>query len=197
MGRPAKTIRQHLLHGSVPQGKPEKASVYSGGRPKIPSHLSPAARTEFKRACKILLDRGTSTPGDFVTLAVYSEVYARWIQAKQEIGDELMIETAVTDNNGTLRTVRRLNPLLKVAEACESRMLNLAKALGLTPMDREKVKQAAVNADEEIVPGSIAHLHPELLNGKVTEIKPVQLSDDELAAALCEDEPDADADSTL
>ena len=163
MPRPAKTIRQHLLQGTVPQGKPEKPSVYQGGRPKFPAHLSRVARQEMKRCVKILEERGTITPGDFATLAVYAEVYSRWIQCKREIGDELMITTQVTDNNGNLRTVTRLNPLLKIAQTCETRLLSLIKELGLTPGTREKVKQTNFNEKEEVIPGSMADLMPNLL----------------------------------
>lgn len=163
MPREAKTIRQHLLHGTVPQGKPDRPSVYHGGRPKFPAHLSRIARQEMKRCVRVLEERGTVTQGDFATLAVYAEVYARWIQCKREIGEELMVTTKVTDNNGNLREVTRLNPLLKVAQACETRLLSLTKELGLTPKEREKVKQTALNEKEEIIPGSIADKYPELL----------------------------------
>ena len=137
--------------------------MYQGGRPKFPNHLSKVARQEMKRAIKILMERGTVTEGDFATLAVYAEVYARWIQCKREIGDELMVTTQVTDNNGTLRTVTRVNPLLKIAAQCESRLLSLTKELGLTPKERDKVKPTAPNGEEEIIPGSMADLYPNLL----------------------------------
>ena len=157
MGRPTKSLNQHKLHGT-PARTADKPSAFVGGRPKYPTHLSPIARSEFKRCVKLLEERGTLTPGDAATLAVYAEVYARWIQAKREIGDELMITTQVTDNNGTLRTVTRLHPLLKVAEVCEARLLSLAKSMGLTPVDREHSKPTQVNAGEEIIPGSLADL---------------------------------------
>ena len=168
MPRPAKTIRQHLLTGTVPQSKPEQPSPYQGGRPKFPGHLSRVARTEMKRCVKILESRGTITEGDFCTLAVYSEVYARWIQCKREIGDSLMVTTTITDNNGTARVVTRLNPLLKIAAQCEERMVSLVKELGLTPATREKVKQTNFNEQEEVIPGSMADLYPDLvvLKGK-------------------------------
>jgi phage terminase small subunit len=68
--------------------------------------------------------------------------------------------------------VRRLNPLLKVAEHCEGRLLALAKSLGLTPKDRDSVKPTRPNGDEEIIPGSLADTNPELFGGvpKVTPI---------------------------
>jgi len=76
MGRPAKTEHQHFVEGTTSKAKHALESVYEGGRPKIPAHLSAAARTEFKRACKILLDRGTATQGDFANLALYAEALA-------------------------------------------------------------------------------------------------------------------------
>lgn len=166
MARAAKTIRQHLRDGTVPQGKPDKPSAFVGGRPKAPAHLSLVARQEFKRCVDLLLKRGTVTPGDVSTLAVYAEVFARWIQAKRQIGDQLMIETEAADSHGQVRIVQRLNPLLKVVENCEGRLLALAKNLGLTPKDRESVKPTRPNGDNEIIPGSIADTNPELFGGQ-------------------------------
>ena len=100
MGRPAKTIRQHLLHGTVPQGKPDKPSLYQGGRPKFPAHLSRVGRQEMKRLVRILEARGTATEGDYAIAAMYGEVYARWISCLRQI-DDLMVTTTITDNHGT------------------------------------------------------------------------------------------------
>jgi P27 family predicted phage terminase small subunit len=165
MGRPAKTIRQHLLTGTLPQAKPEQPSKFAGGRPKIPGHLSKAARPEFKRVCRILEERGTVTPGDFSVLTVYAEVYARWIAAKRELGEnpQFNIITQVTDNNGTLRTVTRPNPLVRVVADLENRCLSLQRSLGLTPDSREKIKQTGFNGEAEVIPGSIADLYPDLV----------------------------------
>lgn len=169
MGRPAKTIRQHLLHGTVPQGKPEKPSAFQGGRPKFPSHLSPVARREAKRIAKILLERGTCTEGDFAAIALYAELYARWVSLKEQIGDKWEIVQTVLDSNGVAHKVTRINPLLKILAVTESRMQSTFKSLAITPLDREKAKQTAVNQKEEIVPGSMADLCPELLVMKKKE----------------------------
>ena len=83
-------------------------------RPKFSKHLSHAGRQEFKRVVAILEERETYTAGDYAVVAVYAEVYARWVQAKKAIGDELMVTTQVTDNNGNLRSVTRLNPLSRL-----------------------------------------------------------------------------------
>lgn len=163
MPTPKKSAELHRVQGTVTQAKPDKPSYVMGGKPKFPSHLSKAARAELKRCCAILAERGTLTAGDYSLLAIYGTVWERWIQLKAEIGDQLMVTTQVTDNNGNLRTVTRLNPLLKVIAQTETRMMALLKDLGLGPASRDKVKQTAVNRDLEIVPGSMADLYPEML----------------------------------
>jgi P27 family predicted phage terminase small subunit len=192
MARAAKTIRQHLLQGTIPHSKPDKPSVYQGGRPKRPKHLSPVGWTEFKRLCGILERRGTATEGDYVIAALYGEVYARWISVKAAIGDQYMVTTTVTNNHGVDRTVSRLNPLLKVLQADESRLQSLAKSLGLTPLDREKVKQTRPNEEEEIIPGSMADLYPQLVGGKKREPVVRTLTPEELAVAHDEESKDED-----
>ena len=188
MARAAKTIRQHLLQGTIPHSKPEKPSVYQGGRPKRPKHLSPAAWTEFKRICGILERRGTATEGEYVIAGLMAEVYARWAAVKAQIGDQYMVTTTVTNNHGVERTVSRVNPLLKVLQADESRLQSLAKSLGLTPLDREKVKQTRPNEEEEIIPGSMADLMPELVGKQKREPVVIRtLSPEELATADSEE----------
>jgi P27 family predicted phage terminase small subunit len=158
MSRPAKTPQQHFLEGTTSKAAKALESVYEGGRPKIPGHLSPVARAEFKRACKILLDRGTATPGDFVTLALYAEIYARWIESKKQLGSEYIVTTQTTDNNGKLNTVERPNPLIKVVECAEGRLLSLAKSLGLTPGDRDRVRRTKGKSEREQVDPMVAFM---------------------------------------
>jgi len=94
---------------------------------------------------------------------MYSELYARWISLKEQIGDKWMVDMIVLDSNGVARTVTRVNPLLKILSATEARLQSMLKSLAATPLDREKAKQTAPNQKEEIVPGSMADLMPELL----------------------------------
>jgi P27 family predicted phage terminase small subunit len=156
MPRQPKTAKENWLEGTVSQAKPSSPSQFQGGRPKFPKHLSPVAKQEFKCCVQLLEERGTVTPADKVILAVYSEVYARWIQAKREIGDSLMLETTLLDSHGVARVVRRINPLLKTVETCESKMVALAAKLGLTPIDREKSKPTQPHEDSsQPLPGTI------------------------------------------
>jgi P27 family predicted phage terminase small subunit len=161
---PRKSHAAHFLHGTVTQAKPDKESVFVAGKPKSPSHLTPAARKEWKRVCTILASRKTQTEGDYATLAMYAEVYSRWVESKAAVAkDGLMVTVTVMDSNGQPTQKEKLHPLLRVVQDCETRLLTLSKSLGLTPDTREKVKQARTNPmADEIVPGSIADTHPEL-----------------------------------
>jgi len=165
MGRPSKSLATHELHSTRDHAN-RTPSAFVSGRPKYPTHLSKEARAEMKRCCGILERRHVLTEGEVTILTLYSTIYARWVSAKRQVGDELMIEFTVLDSNGVAHKTTRLNPLLKVVSECESRLLALAKSLGLTPVDRERSKQTATNPGEEIIPGSIADLFPELVGGQ-------------------------------
>jgi P27 family predicted phage terminase small subunit len=141
MVMPRKNTAQHFLEGTKAHPPAPGTPSFEAGRPKIPSHLSPAARAEFKRCVKLLQDRKTLTPGDMSILAVYAEVFSRWVVAKQGLGTELMIMTTIVDPHGKQVLVRRANPLLKIARECEQQIVQLAAKLGLTPVDRARSRQ--------------------------------------------------------
>jgi P27 family predicted phage terminase small subunit len=170
--RPAKTEQQHDLEGTVSQVGRSKttqaASRYAGGRPDIPQHLGKLARKEFRRVCYELEHRKTLTSGDRLTIAVLAECYERWVQAKAELGNAYTITVTITDKNGHTITTVKANPLLKVVEVCEARILSLQSALGLTPLARDKVRPTQLNPGEEIIPGSIGDLYPELVGRQPT-----------------------------
>jgi P27 family predicted phage terminase small subunit len=161
---PRKNNAVHFLHGTKSRVK-DNAPGFVSGRPKCPKHLCAAARKEFKRCVNLLATRGTLTEGDGTLLALYAEIYSRWVATKETIGTDLMIQTQVTDNNGNLRTVTRLNPLLKVLDVCESKLVTLAAKLGITPVDRARSKQTEINPQRDVVPGSLEDTNPELFSG--------------------------------
>ena len=166
----AKTQREHLLTGTKPSYKAEKPSRFVGGKPSCPSHLSPAAKKEFRRCVNLMLARGTVTPGDVSLLTVYSTVYARWCAAKAEIGDDLMVEHTSLDSHGKVHVSRRVHPLLKIAAECETKLLALVRTLGLTPLDRERTKPTNEDGNDEIIPGSMADQFPELFDKSKSQI---------------------------
>jgi P27 family predicted phage terminase small subunit len=166
MGRPAKSPERHWLDNTVSQAK-NGTAAFVGGRPKVPRHLSPIARRAFKRAVKLLEDRGTLVESNETALELYAETYARWLRVKTEVGDAMMIDVSVTDNNGKVRVVRKLHPGLKLLAETESRLLALAKSLGLTQVDLGRCKRVADATEKDgVVPGSIGDLYPELLTPK-------------------------------
>lgn len=140
-------LEVHRLQGTVSEvGRVrqdrQRPPTAAESKPRPPRHLCAEALAEFKRIAKILAARRTSTSGDYATLAVYSEIYSRWVAAKQSLSVEgLQIEYVLLDSNGQAHVNRKLNPLLKVVESCELRLLALLKSLGLTPQSREAVKQ--------------------------------------------------------
>jgi P27 family predicted phage terminase small subunit len=160
MAMPAKKAELHVLTGTKSQTKPEEPPKIRAGRPKPPAHLSEDARAEWKRVSKILGARGTETPGDYGVLALYCEINARWVEAKKQLEIEgLQIETTLLDSNGKTFTKTVNNPVLKIVESCEARLLALTKSLGLTPDTREKVKPAAPAKDKtEFSPGTLGYL---------------------------------------
>jgi P27 family predicted phage terminase small subunit len=161
---PRKSQTAHWLQGTTSQAKADRESVFVAGKPKSPAHLTPAARKEWKRVCTILASRKTQTEGDYAALALYAEVYSRWVESKAAVAkDGLMVTVTVMDSNGQPTQKEKLHPLLRVVQDCETRLLTLSKSLGLTPDTREKVKQARTNPlADEVVPGSVAETHPEL-----------------------------------
>jgi P27 family predicted phage terminase small subunit len=188
MPRPAKTEAEHWLTNTVSQvgrsqpGKTE--SVYVAGRPRIPAHLDKIARAEFKRLCFELEQRQTLTSGDRLTISVLAECYSRWLTAKRELGSEFSIKTTVLDSNGSPVPVVKPNPLVRVVEVCEARILSLSKSLGLTPADRDKIKRAKAEAEpveettydawaakNNVVPISKPEIAPEEMADEPTEEK--------------------------
>lgn len=187
MPRLAKTDQQHFLQGTVSQvGRSNTAqspSKYEGGRPKIPSHLGKLARAEFKHVCRELESRRTLTSGDRTTIAVLAECYERWVTAKQELGSEYTITASVKDKDGNVVQSVKANPLLKVVEVCEARILSLQSALGLTPMARDKVRptHADAPAEESLSEGDVymRNLDNEFERPRIVPMRPTGEEPDE------------------
>jgi P27 family predicted phage terminase small subunit len=147
MGRPAKSVHEHELHGTKRQVK--EPSGFVGGRPKYPKHLSPDAKKAYKHAVALLEARHTLTEGEESLLAVYATVYARWIEAKSELVGKLFVQIPLLDSNGQVHFVERPNPRLKIASECETKLLAITKTLGLSPTDRERSKPTAGSDSEK------------------------------------------------
>jgi P27 family predicted phage terminase small subunit len=142
MGRPRKSDAEHALNETKPH--PSTAKTHSdvpAARPKMPAHLSPAARQAWRQIVALLQERGTLSKADGMALSIWAETQARWIQAKAELAAHgITIEVTVTDNNGVAHITRKPNPALRTCETCEKSLRALAREFGCTPQSRERVK---------------------------------------------------------
>ena len=72
--------------------------------------------------------------------------------AKTELGNLYTISVTITDKKGNIITAVKANPLLKVVEVCEARILSLQSALGLTPLARDRVRPTQTRSEPDYYP---------------------------------------------
>ena len=174
MGEPKATITQITLKGNpghlsreqlkvrADEGK-QAAHVSAEVRPRLPKHLSADAVKVWKQTVKLMRARGTISAGDVPALEVYAEVSARWIAAKRDVATRGIIVTATKhDKQGQEYTVETTNPCLTIVQDCERQLLSLAKALGLTPDTRDRVKATGRATDAAPKAGTVAAMFPGL-----------------------------------
>jgi P27 family predicted phage terminase small subunit len=143
-GRPRKTDLEHALHGTKPSKSTAKTqSDLTASVPKMPTHLTPDARKEWRRVLPLLMERGSLTEADSAALSVYCETHARWVEAKRDVKkDGLTVSTTVLDSSGNAVSNRKINPALKIVENCERALRSFLRECGLTPATRERVLPA-------------------------------------------------------
>src|SRR5215472_2260523 len=108
---------QHWLKGSRPtRAKEPTPSQLTGGKPKMPKHLSPIARDKWRELVRLLTARGTLTRADAEAMAIYCETFAQWRGCLEEIAKHgVLVDTTVTDSSGESHTKRVQNPAQKLA----------------------------------------------------------------------------------
>jgi phage terminase small subunit len=166
MPRAAKSAEVHALQGTESEAKPLTNSALKPGRAKIPKHLSEPARAVFKKLNRTLLERSHATPGDWVLLSVLAEAMVRWQSEKNDllpppVGRGLWTTITVLTSNGQPVQKEIINPNRKHAVESEREILSLAKSLGLSAVDRDKVKPCDTGRKAVVIPGSAEDLYPE------------------------------------
>jgi P27 family predicted phage terminase small subunit len=109
--------------------------------PRMPAHLEPAARREWRRLVRILEPMGVLTEAEADLLALYASTYARWVEASRLLQEDGLI---VLSGNGTPMR----NPLLPLIEQCTRTMTRCMGELGLTPAARARLVAPAAAVDE-------------------------------------------------
>jgi len=144
MPMPRKPLSEHALAGTR-VGYVELESFVPSGRPKCPRAISGEAKAAFKRLTRMLENRRSVTPGDQEILRLYAVLFDRHSRALAAIEKqgEICMYTRL-NNRGEDVQVEKPNLWLKVAETCEAKMLSCLSALGLTPLNRSKVKTVDV-----------------------------------------------------
>jgi P27 family predicted phage terminase small subunit len=120
---------------NVPGGSP--------GRPRVPLQIKAdvAAFGAWKEAVRLLRKRGTLSASDAPILTVYALVFSKCMLANADIASRgFEVEVTRTSKSGELYETTIPNPSVRIATDCERQLLQLAKALGLSPDSREKVR---------------------------------------------------------
>ena len=144
MPHPAKPLALHELMGTKSEAKSPGDSNVPAGRPRYPRNLSAAARTEFKRLCRLLEQRRALTDGDGVLLEIAAQETVRYRKAcaKLDAEDEIKIYTRL-DSHGQQVQVEKENHWLKVKSDAARSVVAALDRLGLHPLNRDKIKQTA------------------------------------------------------
>lgn len=141
MPRIRNSTRKNLLAGTEPQTTTPDVSFIPAGRPPIPKDLKGTALFTFKRVCKILRRRNALTAGDGEAIRLYAIQFARHVRAYQHLEEEGEVVVAtVLDKGGNQVERPRQNPWLRIAQDCEIKMAGFLDRLGLTGLNRDRVK---------------------------------------------------------
>lgn len=140
MPTPRKPDDMHRLQGTKSQAESEGSAI-APGRPKFPKGLPQDARIVFKRIVALLEKRRHITEGDIELIRLYALLYVRHAKALAKLDAEGEVKIYVRlDSNGTAHDQEKPNLWLKIAETAERNMVACLDRLGLTAMNRTKVK---------------------------------------------------------
>ena len=119
-------------------GNPGKRRI-SGREPKpprtlptCPAHLSPTAKTEWKRLAGMLNQIGLLTQIDRTVLAAYCQAYGRWVEAERKLAETpALLKTPA----GYVQ----VSPWITISNKQVELMTRLMAELGLTPSSRSRL----------------------------------------------------------
>jgi P27 family predicted phage terminase small subunit len=179
MPTPRKSLDDHALQNTKPQYAAPTSQV-APGRPKFPVGISPEAKRVFKRIVRLLESRRVLSEGDCELLRLYAVAYTRHERALTHITLEGEITSYTRlDSNGQPHEVWKDNLWLKVCTDSEKLQLPFLDRLGLTPLNRSKIKstelpkvaapddtfptreEIALQPAEEV---DLSNIHEELIN---------------------------------
>jgi len=100
--------------------------------PTCPAHLSPSAKSEWKRLAKLLHELGVISELDRAALAAYCQSYGRWVEAERKLKETpILLKTPA----GYVQP----SPWLGIANKNLEMMHKFMTELGLSPVSRTRV----------------------------------------------------------
>jgi P27 family predicted phage terminase small subunit len=137
-------LETHKLCNTRPQYVAKGESNVPGSLPRPAKFLSKDAKKKFRALVRQLADRRTVTAGDADLISLYCSLWERWHQSLAKILEEgsIRIYTRL-GADGTEVQVEKENLHIKLAQSCERQMVTILRQLGLTPRDRDAVKEVA------------------------------------------------------
>jgi P27 family predicted phage terminase small subunit len=142
MPTPRKSLDDHKLQNTKPRYA-EPSSEVAAGRPKFPKSFTGEMKANFKRIVRLLETRRTCTQGDAEIIRLFCVALDRENRGLEHIRAEGEI-CAYTrlDSNGQPHEVWKENLWLRVCTDAEKLQLAALDRLGLTPLNRGKIKPA-------------------------------------------------------
>ena len=160
MPTPVKPSELHRLEGTKSQAKSDAGQEFEPGRPRYPKGIGGEARVAFKRVVRLLEQRRALTEADGELLRLYGITYDRHLRALAKIAEQgEVVEYTRLNNHGEEVKTEKPNLYLKIAETCEKNLVAILDRLGLTPLNRAKVRptgkpqETAPNEFEQFMAG--------------------------------------------
>lgn len=120
--------------------------------PRMPDHLSPEAKKEWRRMAKRLAKLGLLTEIDGAALAAYCTAYGRWVEAERNVQKYGTVMLS-PDKGWPVQS-----PYLSIANKAMEQMHKFLTEFGMTPSSRSRIQveppQEAADPFEELFGGN-------------------------------------------
>jgi len=141
-----KKLKNNPGRRPLPKNEPEpKIRI-----PSAPAHLSPYAKTEWKRISRELYNLGLLSGVDRSALGAYCQCYSRWRTAEEHLNKDAKDKGAIGGGLIIKTTNENLiqSPLVGIANKAMADMIKYAAEFGMTPSARTRIEASPIVEDE-------------------------------------------------
>lgn len=135
-GRPPKPTKLKELAGNPGKrrlNESEPKPPTEDQVPKPPTHIKGKARKEWTRIAALLHEMDLLSSVDLTALAMYCQLYERWLEAEDHIRRDGMV--AITEKGYPVQS-----PYVGIASNAMKQMKGLLTEFGMTPSSRSRVQ---------------------------------------------------------